>query len=173
MILLTFFRWWPCGTELQKYCLDPATTLPLLMCGQLDVYLLRWLTNEHYFLGTLRLMSYLRFSGEQLPINIFIINFHWEFSCIHMYGRMTACAMNKYYIMHVNRLSICQNRSMWLDKVAPDFYEICASKMTRLSTFLFCFKLVYFDIFVIHILHTCSPFFMLEWIMVVYIVAFC
>lgn len=62
--MVTAFRWWLCGTELQKYCLDLATTLLLLMCGQWVVYLLRWLTNGHYFLATLRLMNFSRFSGE-------------------------------------------------------------------------------------------------------------
>lgn len=92
-----------------------------------------------------------------------------------MYGRMTACAMNKYYIMHVNRLSLSQNRSMWPDKVAPDFDKIRASKMTRLSTFLFYFKLVYFDIFVTYIVYFFPLFYagIDKLIMVVYIVAFC
>lgn len=68
------FRWWHCGIGHQKYCLDHAITLLLLMCGQLVAYLLRWWISALCFLVTLRLMNFSRFSG----VNIYM-SFCWCF----------------------------------------------------------------------------------------------
>lgn len=58
-----FLRWLHCGTEHQRFFLDPVIILLLWMCGRSAVYLLRWSPNGHSFLENLRLMNFSRFSG--------------------------------------------------------------------------------------------------------------
>jgi len=63
-------RWWLYGIELLRYSLDPAITQRPLTCGLWVVYLQRWWTGDHYFLGTLRLMNCLRFSGAIVYLSL-------------------------------------------------------------------------------------------------------
>jgi hypothetical protein len=61
--LVFLCRLLPCGIEPLKFCLDLAITRLQLMCGQWDVYLLRWWTRSHCSQGIRRLMNYSKFSG--------------------------------------------------------------------------------------------------------------
>ena len=58
-----FIRWWRFGIEHLKFFLVRGIILHQLMCGQLVAFLLKWWTRSLFFLGILRLMSCIGFSG--------------------------------------------------------------------------------------------------------------